>query len=505
MLNEFKSDPEFRELMMEAFLSSKFYAQTFLPEMFYSPFSGMHDQIFELIDSDAPRIAIAAPRGFGKTSIVVHAYAGRKVMFQDKDFITYVSNSATSGELQTENLKFELTTNKILRKVFGPIKTKKGAFDGFDEVFSKQAWVSAGGTMVFPRGSGQQVRGVLYHSKRPDLIIVDDLEKAEELMNEEIRAKIKTWFWGDLMKCVSRYDKNWKVIYIDTLKHEDSLLQDLLDSSDWESLRLEICDDNLKSLAPEVMTDEEVAIEHASHKEKGMLDVFYREFRNLPVSKEDATFKPSYFRHYQEADIIAPKVGAPPLLLNIVIVDPAKTPKIQSADSAVVGVGVDRTSQKIYVRDIVNGKMYPDELYDAMFEMVIHLKAFLLAVEVTSLEQFIVQPIKNEMRVRKIYPQFEPLKAQGKKEERIAKLASYYRLGYIYHNVNVCNVLESQLISFPRSKNWDVMDALAYLVKLLEIYDYYFDPIDPPEDPEIDEYAELDEYNDKPMKYKRLL
>ena len=45
-------------------------------------------------------------------------------------------------------------------------------------------------------------------------------------------------------------------------------------------------------------------------------------------------------------------------LINFVIVDPAKEVKIHNADSAIVGIGIDRASQNVFVRDIVNGKYW---------------------------------------------------------------------------------------------------------------------------------------------------
>jgi len=510
------------DMVADCHNSTKAMAELFFQERFWKAFSPLHDRIFDLIDSGHPKIVIAAPRGIGKTSIVGLALCARSILLRLRKFIVYISNSATSAELQTENLKHELMTNRMIKEMFGSLKVKRP--DGMDESFSRRAWVSApllsresgeveqDGTLILPRGQGQQVRGILYHNSRPDLLIFDDLENTESVMNEELRAKLKKWFFSDVIKAVSRVDKNYQYIYIDTLKHEDSLLEFLLTSSDWKGIRLEICDDNLKSTAPGFMSDEEVVSEHASHKEKGLLDVFYQEFRNIPTSKEDAVFKPEYFRYYREdGDRLRIMVEPTPNqsvryfedgkeivsksdLLNVILVDPAKTVKLQSADSAVLGIGIDRTSRKIFVRDVVSGKYYPDELLDEMFQMTRNLNARYIGVEVTSLHQWISQPIENEMRVRSILAQYIELKAVGKKPERISHLAPFYKLGYIYHNVTCYQKLESQLESFPNSKLWDVMDALAYIVKFMDIIDIYFDSDDwNGDDEDIEsEYDEID-------------
>jgi len=486
-------DSEAMDILAECSVSTKMTAKALFPERFYASFSGLHEQIFDLIDSGAPRVAIAAPRGIGKTSIVDLALAGRRILFRDSKFIPIVSTSFDSAVLQTENLKHELTTNQVIKALFGSIKTKSAA--GIDESFSKKAWVALS-TLIYPRGSGQQIRGILYHNFRPDLIIIDDLEDPETIENDELRAKRKVWFHADLLKAVSRLDKNWQVVYIDTLKHEDSLLQDLLDNPDWESIRLEMFGDDCKSNAPEFMSDKEVLKEVEYHRRSGLLDVLYREFRNLPISTEDATFRQEYFQPYDEAALANDKKV---VLETVVIVDPAKTVKLHSAESAIVGVGIDRASARLYVRDVVSRKMYPDELYNEMFDMAARLGAFVIGVEVTSLNEFITQPIRNEMFKRGKFKELIELKPRGgeKKEKRIAQLVPFYRQGYIYHNPSCCGGLEAQLLSFPRSKLKDIMDAFAYIIQMLDLGDRYFEP--PEEefpDPE-DEYKDLS--YDKPL------
>jgi hypothetical protein len=165
-------------------------------------------------------------------------------------------------------------------------------------------------------------------------------------------------------------------------------------------------------------------------------------------------------------------------LNNFVIVDPAKTVKLHSADSAIVGIGLSKELPGIFVRDIVSGKLYPDELYKESLAMCERLSATVLAVEVTGLNEFITQPFENAIRRAGTMVRFLSLQAKGKKEERIAQLAPYYRQGLIYHNKRVCTKLETQLLSFPRSKLLDVMDALAYVIELMHLEGDFFDPFD---------------------------
>jgi len=494
-----------QDILSKCAISTRITAQTFFPERFNMPFAEkVHGEIFKLIDGPDQKVAIAAPRGWGKTSIVALALMARYILFNHTGFICYINKSHDAASLQTENLRRELVTNRMIRHFFGSFKARDASKNEFDEVFSKKSWV-AYNTLVWPRGAGQQVRGVLFKNDRPGLIVIDDLEDPEKINNDEIRQGWHKWLYADVIKAVPRLHRNWKIVYIDTLKHEDSTLQKLLDSSEWKSVRLEACDDNFKATAPEFMSDDDIQREWQEHLDAGQTDVFFQELRNLPISTKDSTFQKDYFHYYNvpndmgkgenDLTLLDSDIQNNQNIETVIILDPAKTVKIHSAESAIIAVGIDLSSAKLFVRDIVSEKMYPDEIYDELFGMGTRLNAKVLGIEETSLNEFIKQPIKNEMFRRGSFFELIWLKARGgmKKELRIKELVPYYRGGYIYHNKACVTIkkLESQLLMFPRSKLWDIMDCLAYIIEMLELGERYFSPKSNTEDIE-SEYTELE-------------
>jgi len=498
-------EQDISEILSLCSVSTRMTAQTFFPERFTLPFAeNIHGKIFDLIDSDEQKVAIAAPRGWGKTSIVALALIARYIMFRLTPFVVYINKSHDAASLQTENLRRELVSNRMIKHMFGSFKSRDVETSEFEETFSKKAWV-AYDTLIWPRGAGQQVRGVLFKNDRPGLIVIDDLEDPQRIENEEIREAWYTWLYADVIKSVPRTHRRWKIVYIDTLKHEASILQRLMDSSEWASVRLEACDDNFQSTAPSFMSNEDIAREWQEHLNSGQTDVFFRELRNLPISTKDSSFQKDYFHYYNipsersitEADLkkTDADIQKDRNIETVVILDPAKTVKIHSAESAIIAIGIDLSSAKVFVRDAISEKLYPDEIYDALFGMGIRTGAKVLGIEETSLNEFIKQPIKNEMFKRGTFFELVWLKARGgmKKELRIKELVPYYRLGYIYHNAS-CSVmkkLEQQLLMFPRSALWDLMDCLAYLVEMLELGERYFSPNDEPDNVEA-EFKELE-------------
>lgn len=446
---------------------SKAAAKIIYPERFYRDFDKEHDKIFDLLDnSDNPRKVIAAPRGTGKTSLSNLLIPTKQLAFLDSRFVVPVSNTSAAAEQQSENLKQEFMSNPVLKTIFNIQKTRN---------FSKKQWIveiAGQKSMIWPKGAGQQVRGMLFQNSRPDLVIVDDLENDENLHSEVQRARLKEWFFGPLVNIVDRGRKDWEMIYIDTLKHEDSLLQDLLEDSNWDSVVLEICDDSYNSNFPNMMSSEEIKELAEQYKQQGQLDVFFREYRNMPISTEDSTFKQDYFQYYNDMEVV-PDFRDQRRFETVLVIDPAKTVKMHSADSALVGGSIDLEDGAFYYRDIVSGKFHPDELYREMIQMIHRLRPSVVGVEVTGLNEFVTYPIKNQLLKHAPMVQLIELHARGGVNEpgktaRIRSLVSWFRTGSVWLNKANSGGLEAQLLSFPRSKRWDIMDAAAYFVELFE-------------------------------------
>jgi len=437
------------------------------PDMFRIPFSDIHADMFSLLKKPGKKKILLAPRGIGKTSFA-KALCMEAILFAEKKFIVYIGSSTTLAEMQTENIKHMLLGSKELKDMFGDVRIDTGEATGIDSEFSRRAWVAFGRTMILPRGCGQRVRGINWRNRRPDLIIFDDIEDRKLIRSEDNRAENLKWLHGDVLQSVSYADNNFDIVYIDTLKHQDALVVGLMEMLGWASIKLEICGDDYKSKAPSFMSDDQIQELVESYQEAGQLDVFFQEFRNIPISPVTASFKREYFKYFGEDDI------KNPFLETVILVDPARSVTPQAAESAIVGVSVDIQANKIFVRDVVAGKMYPDDMYDEIFSMALRLNAHVIGIEVTGLSEFITYPFKNEIVRRGASVELVELNARGKKEERIAALIPLYRRGLIYHEKASTHQLEQQLLSFPLSKRFDIMDALAYVVEMFDVGGRFF-------------------------------
>ncbi|KKK90734.1 hypothetical protein LCGC14_2720050, partial [marine sediment metagenome] len=233
------------------------------------------------------------------------------------------------------------------------------------------------------------------------------------------------------------------------------------------------------------MTDEDVKEEFDLHDRADQLDVFYRENRGIPVATKNKAFKREHFKYYGTDDrddikITEKQLYDDPYVESLVLIEPARVVSKTAADTAVVGVGVDLRKPAIYVRDVVAGKFFPDQIHDHAFAMASKIGARVLGIETHGLHEHILYPFKNAMMERGLFYEIIDLKPRGGsikgegKLERIAGLIPFYRKGQIYHNRSACHGLEEQLVGFPKSKLKDIMDVLGYIVQMLEEGERYF-------------------------------
>jgi len=469
-------------------------AKILLPTLFHRKFDTGHEQIMELLDDSSIQfLNIIAPRGCGKTAIAQRAFALRCLLLRFTHYYVPIGVSLDNEVTQTENLKFEIRTNRIVRELFGDLE---------GDSFAKTEWETAPllrrdgstadfGSFVRPRGKGQEVRGFLYHEFRPDLILMDDIQKRDEAQNPAICHDDMQWLYGDVLGAVDAATTNWRIISIGTNLGPQSMVMQLSTIKQWHTINLSLCSDTLVSNFPNAMTDDGVKALAQRYEAVDMFDVFCREYMGLDVPTKGAAFTMDKFMHYSETDADFQKtVGR---MFNFVIVDPAKTLGTASADTAITGGGFDPVLRRLYFRDCIAAKLTPDETYDTAIDMCLKLRSHIIAVEVTSLHEFVTKPIKDRIRTRNVAIELKELHARkytdslgiyGRSSAKVARataLAPYYRLKQVYHNREVAHLLEIPLLKFPKPPKWDVIDTWAYSTELLEQESLYMDPIIPEE------------------------
>jgi hypothetical protein len=189
---------------------------------------------------------------------------------------------------------------------------------------------------------------------------------------------------------------------------------------------------------------------------------------------------------------------------------------MHNARSGIVVWGVDTRDNCFYLREARAELYHPEELYNDIFLLAEHYGAQVVGVEVAGLEEYIIHPLTDAMLIRGLRLDIHDLSARmgrgelsgmaGGKKGRARALVPYYRQGQIFHNEANCGPYEQQLLSFPRPKRWDLIDAAAYIIQLVNEGDRFFslpghDRCEPTGE---EEYAKLVEEDDEPLEDWRI-
>lgn len=507
---------EIDDILAECRNSTKLFAEIFFPDRFDCAFSASHLEFFDLIDnSDAQFISVIAHRGWGKSTIANLVLPAKKILFRDSNFIIPLAFTSAQAERDSEDLKTELTTNENIAAVFGTIRPEKR-----ESLFSKEAWkapigrdkdgrIKHLGTLVMPRGCGQQIRGLKHGRFRPDFFIADDIEDTEEVRNDEQRKLLKSWVYADVMGAIQRKQRAsegefpYRFVFIGTLLHQDSLLANLSSLKKFVTIKAPLAKMDKKGESfvsnwTDFMSNDKVLQLYSDYKDAKELPVFSREFMCEPAADEGG-YDPDWFKYYYPPDLNGNKN-----LESVVIVDPKKSNEPTSSETAIVGWSLDFVAGCLYLRDVVNSDITGDEMYEEAAQMALRIGAKVIGVETNGLEAYVLQPFRDYLSRHGYTFELIELRSpnkKGAKDERIKSMRPYYKQGMVFHNPSCCKVLELQLIAGAVAKKKDVADAACYVVELLDLGNRTFMA---PQQQAVDgvpydQYAELDGSYDAPL------
>ncbi|MFB0556052.1 MAG: phage terminase large subunit [Phycisphaerae bacterium] len=201
------------------------FAQIYMTNNCNRPFSRMHEEMFGLLSgmtkNRKARLAIAAPRGHAKSTIVSLVYVLWCVLYLKERLILIASNTEEQAKTLLKDIKDQLKSNHLIISDFPEICRGKKPTPWRDNRIQLP-----NGAMIRVYGAGQTPRGVKNDKDRPGLIIADDLENEEQTQSEEQRDKLRSWFNKTLLN-TGHPDTN--VVVIGTILHQDSLLANLVD------------------------------------------------------------------------------------------------------------------------------------------------------------------------------------------------------------------------------------------------------------------------------------
>lgn len=296
-------------------------------------------------------------------------------------------------------------------------------------------------------------------SQHYDLIIADDLVARENSATAEQRAKVKDYI-NSLMALLEPNGELWVV---GTRWSQDDAYGDLLEEGIWDPLIRSAYTDDTRAapLFPEKFTLEKLQFLRA----KLGPTLFSCWYLNDPIAQEAADFKKEWIKFYD---------GTTPHPSTLYLtVDPAHSLSADADYSAFVVAGM-FANKKIRVVDYVRRRVVPSDLVDIIFDLVKKWHLHRIGIETFAFQKTLKYEIQRKQRETGTFFSIDELggKSAGRgepilsKEARIRRLQPYFEQGLIELRSDM-QVLVDELLSFPRGKRDDLIDALAYQLDFL--------------------------------------
>jgi phage terminase large subunit-like protein len=402
------------------------------------------------------RDAFIAPRECGKSTWIFTILPMWAAAHGHIKFLAAFSDAAAQAEGHLATFKNELATNEYLRADYPDLcRPRRSAFTGRPEASSSSELIMDNGFIFHANGIDTNSLGKKVGTQRPDLIILDDIEKGEKNYSEYQANQQKNTVFDDIAPMNMRA----RMVFVGTTTMPNSVMDQFRKASmgdDAKELSW-IADQGIKvHYFPAILTSDDGSersiwpdkwpihwLQSERHKR-----YFAKNFMNKPVN-DDGQF-------WNDEDIAIDST-LDDFGNTILSVDPAVT---RNKVSDFTGLSVLSRAEssdgkkRIYVRHAEQFKGSPEELAARCQELCELYDVGVLYVETNQggdlwKSVFKDIPAKYTSKHQKI-----------SKEVRAGKALNFYQQDRIRHTQHF-PVLEEQMYSFPKVKHDDVLDSVV--------------------------------------------
>ncbi len=501
------------------------FAQAYLSAHLKLEPSRMHRALFAMLldvsHQRGARLAIAAPRGHAKSTIVSLAYILWCICYRTERYIMLISNTLDQANDFLSQIKHVLQSNERLLADFPEVCEIPGSAPGSGVAAVPGAAPGAGGSRRWTRdevvtrndvritalGADTKFRGRRYKQHRPTLIVLDDVESEVEVRSDEQRRHKQEWFNKTVLKAGT---SETNVIVVGTILHYDALLANLIDprkSPNWTGRKYQaVCSWSKCSQLWEqwekiycFQTEHEgkngpkVAKHFFESNREAMLEgtaVLWRELedyyalmemrisegrasfdsekQNEPINPDDCYFQESDFHFWDDQfatsqELIA-AVGQRGSFYGAC--DPSLGKRGKNADdTAIISLLRDSDTGVLYVIDADIERRKPDRIIEDViqYQRLRHYASF--AVETNQFQQFLSDELQRRSAMAAVYVPVTDLHNSTDKTGRIQSLQPLIRSGNLRLSRRHIVLLE-QLRQFPMGKHDDGPDALHMAVSV---------------------------------------
>lgn len=499
-------------------------AKHIAPAIFTNKTPRFHIDILEFLNNPGKFKVLCIFRGGGKTTNINKIDMFSKIFFEHEPFIQIFSATKEKAQAFLSDIK-----EMVLSAMKCGYDIQKGSVWDQKHIELVIGEKNSEGKRVEYKvyiqaiGAGQDPRGGTKNFGRPTLQIFDDIESNQgqyAIARKENRKKLERWFTGE---CLPSLDPIYgKVIFIGTILHEDSILNNILRDKDngYQKLIIPLVtadgqsawadrhpltkeearakEKEIQDKTGKIIEIESIEDIKARYEKDGLLKTFCQEYLCQAQSEESRLFKEHYFKYYSHIEYsdkirylhfenaLEHKKMAIREPKSIVLMDGSKidienTIRYATMDLAtakgkdktvIITVAID-SQNNMYVLPIRAGHWTP---FKKSVEVISGYKEFRplrFGIEKAGMQNdffYTIDVAQKEMKTR--VPIEEMSHGGINKNIRIAKLEPYFITGKFFFCKDdpLTSLLESQLLAFDIDIEGvdDFIDTLAYILHFIK-------------------------------------
>lgn len=474
----FDPDPKAQQARRnQAGESFRFFVETYFPHYTLRAPSGLHEYLFSTLpgqarDGKGRRLAVAAPRGEAKSTIVSLAYVLWCVLTSRRHYICLIMDAFEQAATMLEAVKAELEANPRLSMDFPEVF-------GEGDTWKEGVVVTKNNVKIQAFGSGKRMRGLRHGPYRPDLVVLDDIENDENVRSPSQRNKLEEWLDRTVLS-LGPADDSMDVILIGTVLHYDSVLARKLTRPLWQSRtfraviqwpeRMDLWDQWEELLLNTGEAEADIWFHsHRTEMERGAVvswpsarpimmlmkkrardghQAFDSEQQNDPLNKQDAPFATIQF--WVERKLEWQFFGS-------------CDPSLGRGDPAAILVGgFDRKTGCLDVVEAVISRMLPDRIIEEIIRLQRQYRCRSWAMETVQFQEFMKTELVKRSAARGVPVPARSVKPSAQKEMRIESMQPHVANGLIRIHSSQHTLLQ-QLRHWPKADHDDGPDALEML------------------------------------------
>lgn len=414
-----------------------------------------HRRAVAVLHSGQPRHVLMAFRGFGKSTLTEEAIVLKSGFRRFHNYLIVGSSYDRACE-RLAAVKREIEINETLDMFFGNLR---------GSIWQEGRITLAHGACIQALGRDQSLRGTKYLDWRPDAWLIDDIEDRDDVRTPEARRKTRDWLLKEFLPALADPVMSPGRVLGTPLDMESLVVE--LEKLGWPTSKFPVRFLDAAG-APQPTWPSRFPLWKVAEIEKDYrrdMQAFRQEYMCEATTRADRTFS---------AEMIRIEPRAPSWHAVYAMYDPART---VNRNSATTGKAVwSWIGNRLVVWEAAAETWLPDELIADLFATVERFNPVLVGVEEDGLNEWLLQPLRQESLRRGVTIPLRGIRAPKGKLDFIRGLQPFFSAREVVF-ASAFDDLVDQLVSFPTGRI-DAPNALAYALTLrpgAPIYDNFSD------------------------------